>query len=106
MVGVLLIWETIRKGIPAQVDKAHAVAQCVFHAAIRVKTAGVPGLSTLMDALVLKQVRAHTGGRLQYVSSGSANLSTDTQKFMKAALVTILQGASCKQLHIPLMTDL
>ena len=94
MVGVPLVWETIRKGILGQVGKMPAVAQGMFHAAVRIKAAGIPGLSALADALVLKKVRVQTGGRLRYVLSGSANLSTDTQKFMKAALVTILQGAS------------
>jgi long-chain acyl-CoA synthetase len=107
MVGVPLIWEMIRKGILGQVEKMPAVAKGAFHAAVRVKMAGIPGLSAVADSLVLKKVKAQTGGRLRYVLSGSANLSTDTQKFMKAALVTILQGASLKDLnrttfHLPL----
>ena len=93
MVGVPAIWEMIRKGILSQVEKMPAVARLAFHAALGVKMAGVPGLSALADSLVLTKVRAQTGGRLRYALSGSANLSTDTQKFMKAALVTILQGA-------------
>jgi long-chain acyl-CoA synthetase len=97
MVGVPLIWEMIRKGILSQVEKMPIVARWPFHAALRVKMAGIPGLSAVADSLVLKKVKAQTGGRLRYALSGSANLSTDTQKFMKAALVTILQGTPPKQ---------
>ena len=97
MVGVPLIWETIRKGILSQVEKMPTVAKGAFHAALSVKMAGIPGLSAVADSLVLKKVKAQTGGRLRYVLSGSANLSTDTQKFMKAALVTILQGEPLKR---------
>lgn len=97
MVGVPLIWEMIRKGILSQVEKMPTVAKGVFHAALSVKMAGIPGLSAVADSLVLKKVKAQTGERLRYVLSGSANLSTDTQKFMKAALVTILQGAPLEQ---------
>ena len=104
MVGVPLIWEMIRKGILSQVDKMPAVAKGAFRAAVGIKMAGIPGLSAVADSVVLKKVKAQTGGRLRYVLSGSANLSKDTQEFMKAALVTILQGASFKQSRISLMT--
>ena len=66
----------------------------------------MPGLSALADALVLKRVSEQTSGHLRYVLSSSANLSTDTQTFMKAALSTVLHGASVKQLRILLMTCL
>ncbi|KAI0791104.1 acetyl-CoA synthetase-like protein [Abortiporus biennis] len=92
MVGVPAVWEQIRKGIMAKVNQGGTIKKNVFSGAMAVKKAGVPGLSQLVDAAVMKQVKTATGGRLRLALSGGAALSRETQEFLTLALVTILQG--------------
>jgi len=92
MVGVPAVWETIRKGIMSKVNQTGGIKKSVFMGSISIKKAGVPGLSQAVDALVLSQVKAQTGGRLRLALSGGAALSRETQEFLSLALVTVLQG--------------
>ncbi|KAF8824666.1 hypothetical protein HHX47_DHR8000422 [Lentinula edodes] len=92
MVGVPAVWETIRKGIVAKVNAGGTVRKSVFNGAMSLKKNGVPVLSQVADSVVLKNVRAATGGRLRITLSGGAALSHETQKFLDTALVMILQG--------------
>ncbi|KAG9090166.1 long-chain fatty acid-CoA ligase [Ceratobasidium sp. 370] len=92
MVGVPAVWETIRKGIMAKVNQTGGIKKSVFMGSISIKKAGVPGLSQAVDAIVLSQVKAQTGGRLRLALSGGAALSRETQEFLSVALVTVLQG--------------
>ena len=92
MIGVPAVWETIRKGIMAKVNQGGTLKKTVFNGAYAVKTAGVPGLSQLVDAAVMKQIKQATGGRLRLALSGGAALSRETQEFLTLALVTMLQG--------------
>jgi long-chain acyl-CoA synthetase len=101
MVGVPAVWETIRKGIIAKVNASPAMRQQVFHGAMTLKKAKIPGLSQLADAVVLRNVRAATGGRLRLALSGGAALSRETQEFLSIALVTILQGTDLDFAFLP-----
>ncbi|TFK48164.1 acetyl-CoA synthetase-like protein, partial [Heliocybe sulcata] len=92
MVGVPAVWETIRKGIVGKINSTGTVKKSVFNGAMTVKRAGVPGLSQIVDNVVLAQVKAATGGRLRFALSGGAALSKETQEFLNLALVTMLQG--------------
>ncbi|KAJ3727394.1 long-chain-fatty-acid-CoA-ligase [Lentinula raphanica] len=92
MVGVPAVWETIRKGIVAKVNAGGAVRKSVFNGAMSLKKNSVPVLAQVADSVVLKNVRAATGGRLRITLSGGAALSHETQKFLDTALVMILQG--------------
>jgi len=92
MVGVPAVWEQIRKGIMAKVNAGGTLKKNVFAGAFAVKKAGVPGLSQLVDAAVMKQIKTATGGRLRLALSGGAALSRETQEFLTVALVTMLQG--------------
>lgn len=92
MVGVPAVWEMIRKGIVGKVASGGSFKQKIFEAAIVIKKAGVPGLSQVVEAAVLAQVKAATGGRLRLAMSGGAALSRHTQEFLNLALVTMLQG--------------
>ncbi|EPQ56009.1 long-chain-fatty-acid-CoA-ligase [Gloeophyllum trabeum ATCC 11539] len=92
MVGVPAVWETIRKGIIGKINSTGTVKKSVFNGAMSVKKAGVPGLSQIVDNVVLAQVKAATGGRLRFALSGGAALSKETQEFLNLALVTMLQG--------------
>lgn len=94
MIGVPAVWETIRKGIMAKVNQGGTLKKTVFNGAYAVKKAGVPGLSQLVDAAVMRQIKQATGGRLRLALSGGAALSRETQEFLTLALVTMLQGRS------------
>ena len=92
MVGVPAVWETIRKGVLAKVNSSGSFKKTLFTGALAVKKAHVPGLSQVVDSVVLSQVKAQTGGRLRLALSGGAALSRETQEFLSLALVTLLQG--------------
>ncbi|EJD43983.1 long-chain-fatty-acid-CoA-ligase [Auricularia subglabra TFB-10046 SS5] len=92
LIGVPAVFEMIRKGIVAQVNKSGPVRKSVFNAGLTIKKANVPGLSQVVDAVVMKAVKEKTGGRLRITMSGGAALSQETQEFLTAALVDVLQG--------------
>ncbi|KAF9074330.1 long-chain-fatty-acid-CoA-ligase [Rhodocollybia butyracea] len=92
MVGVPAVWETIRKGIVAKVNAGGTLRKSVFNGAMSLKRNHVPVLAQVADSVVLKGVRAATGGRLRITLSGGAAISHETQRFLDTALVTILQG--------------
>ena len=92
MVGVPAVWETIRKGIVGKINAGGAVTKSVFNASMKVKKAGIPVLTQVVDSVVLAKVRAATGGRLRIGLSGGAALSRETQQFLTLALVSMVQG--------------
>lgn len=92
MVGVPAVWELIRKGILAKVEAGGAVKKSVFNGALTIKKNKLPLLTSVVDAVVFKQVKEQTGGRLRLALSGGAALSKETQEFLSNALVTVLQG--------------
>ena len=94
MIGVPAVWEMIRKGITAQINKGSQLKKTVFSASMRIKKANIPGLTSVVDTVVLSQIKAATGGRLRLTLSGGAALSRETQEFLCLALVTVLQGKS------------
>lgn len=92
MVGVPAIWETIRKGILTQVNAGGAVKKTIFHGSVKIKKAGVPGLTQLVDSVVLSQIKAATGGKLRLALNGGSAMSRETHEFLNTVLVTVLQG--------------
>ena len=94
MVGVPAVWELIRKGIVAQVNKSGVIRKSMFHGAMSIKRANIPLLKNIVDAVVFSKIREGTGGRLRVALSGGAALSRETQEFLNIALLTIVQGAS------------
>ena len=91
LIGVPQVWETIRKGILTKVNGGGAIRK-VFHGAMAAKMGEWPLLSGIADSVVLSSVRVATGGRLRLALSGGAALSKETQEFLSAALVPLLQG--------------
>lgn len=89
MVGVPAVWEQIRKGIVGKVKEGGK--ERIFNTAMTIKKSSTI-LGHVADAVVFKQVRQATGGRLRYALSGGAAISKDTQDFLQTALVTMLQG--------------
>ena len=92
MVGVPAIWETIKKGVLAQVNQGGAIKKAVFNGSLRIKRNKIPILSQVVDSVVMSQVRAATGGRLRIALSGGAPLSSETHEFLNLTILTVLQG--------------
>ncbi len=92
MVGVPAVWELIRKGILAQINKSGTIRKSMFNGAMSIKKANVPALKSVVDSVVFSKIREGTGGRLRVALSGGAALSRETQEFLTVALVTLIQG--------------
>ncbi|KAJ9101063.1 hypothetical protein QFC21_003281 [Naganishia friedmannii] len=92
LAGVPAVWESIRKGILAKVDKAGAIKKALFNQALKLHASGIPGMSALTDAIVFNTVKAQTGGRLRICLSGGGSLSPSTQSFVTNSLSLLVQG--------------
>ena len=92
MVGVPVFWETIRKGILTKANADGSFEKSKFHKAVWVKK-NLPVFSPLADKTVLSEIQAASGGRLRIAISTGAAISQETQKFLSAALVTVIQGS-------------
>jgi long-chain acyl-CoA synthetase len=92
MIGVPAVWETIRKGILGQVNAGGALKKGIFNGSVKIKKAGIPGLSQVVDSVVLSQIKAATGGRLRVALSGGSAMSRETQEFLSLVLMNIVQG--------------
>ena len=92
MVGVPAIWETIKKGILAQINQGGVIKKAVFNGSLKIKKNRIPLLSQIVDSVVMSQVRAATGGRLRLAVSGGAPISSETHEFLNLTVLTVLQG--------------
>lgn len=96
MVGVPAVWELIRKGIVAKVEKSGGLKKGIFNKALGAKQFArdykIPGLSGLTDKVVFNAVKAQTGGRLKIALSGGGSISASTQEFISNAVVQLIQG--------------
>ena len=92
MIGVPAIWETIKKGVLAQVNHGGFVKKAVFNGSLRIKRSKIPILTQVVDSVVMSKVRAATGGRLRLALSGGAPLSSETHEFLNLTILTVLQG--------------
>ncbi|KAF9359580.1 long-chain fatty acid-CoA ligase [Mortierella sp. AD094] len=96
MAGVPAVWETIRKGVLAQVNKGSPLVQSIFNAAMNAKAwcmdNNLGAVTGIFDTVVFNKVRQQTGGRLRYTLSGGAPISEETQRFLSTALCPVLQG--------------
>jgi long-chain acyl-CoA synthetase len=94
MTGVPQVWESIRKGVVANVAKASPTAQAMFQHALSTKSwlmkRNLP--SAWLDKLVFNKVKEQVGGRLRFGLSGGAPLALETQDFLSSALAPILGG--------------
>ncbi|KAI8098295.1 uncharacterized protein B0P05DRAFT_482680 [Gilbertella persicaria] len=98
MAGVPAVWEKIKKGVEAKLEKQHWAVKKTFDAAVEMKWRllqffGKPNsLTDAYDAILFGPIRDVTGGRLQYGVSGGAPVSFETQKFITSTLCYMLQG--------------
>lgn len=95
MVGVAAVWESVRKGIMAQVDKLPPLTQKVFwagyYAKLKMKKYHIPG-GDLLGNILFKKIREATGGHLRYVLNGGSPLSRDAQEFVTTLICPMLIG--------------
>jgi long-chain acyl-CoA synthetase len=95
LVGVPAVFETVKKGILAQLSKANFVARNLFWGGMTAKAfllaAGLPGAGVL-DAVVFKKIKDATGGRLRILMNGGGPIAKDTLKFISYAIAPMISG--------------
>ncbi|KAK0124186.1 long-chain fatty acid-CoA ligase [Cadophora gregata] len=95
LVGVPAVWETVKKGIIANVDHGGTVMKSAFWSAFYAKRAltssGIPG-GKLLDALVFNKVKDATGGRLRVCLTSAAPISKETQEFISIAIAPLISA--------------
>lgn len=95
LVGVPAVFETVKKGILAQLNKASFVVKNMFWGAMAAKQFllqnGLPG-SGVLDAVVFKKLREATGGRLRILMNGGGPIAKDTLKFISYAIAPMISG--------------
>uniref|UniRef100_A0A093VZ95 Long-chain-fatty-acid--CoA ligase 1 n=1 Tax=Talaromyces marneffei PM1 TaxID=1077442 RepID=A0A093VZ95_TALMA len=95
LVGVPAVFETVKKGILTQLNKASFVAKNMFWGALSAKQFlmqnHLPG-SGVLDAVVFKKLREATGGRLRLLMNGGGPIAKDTLKFISYAIAPMISG--------------
>ncbi|KAH8690803.1 putative fatty acid activator Faa4 [Talaromyces proteolyticus] len=95
LVGVPAVFETVKKGILANVGKASFLARNIFWGSISAKAFllgnGLPG-SGILDAVAFKKIKDATGGRLRLLMNGGGPISKDTLKFISYAIAPMISG--------------
>ncbi len=104
MTSVPRLFERIRNGVIANVEKQPAARQKVFALALKAgkrwlterERGRVSIITKLMyasaDALVFSKIRELTGGRLRFFVSGGGALAPDVKEFFTMLGMTILEG--------------
>ncbi|KAK4554520.1 long-chain fatty acid-CoA ligase [Recurvomyces mirabilis] len=100
LVGVPAVWETVKKGIQAKVEKMNPIVKNMFWGAFTAKSflmanSYVPlsGVSTsLMDSVVFKKIQEATGGRLRITMNGGGPVAKDTQRFISMCIAPMIIG--------------
>ncbi|KAH6618147.1 hypothetical protein B0J18DRAFT_272587 [Chaetomium sp. MPI-SDFR-AT-0129] len=96
MVGVPQIWETVKKGIEANVHAAGPLTRTLFHTALSLKSFlvshNLPHLASILDHTVFSRVRAVTGGRLRFIVNGASGIAHPTLHFMSLVIAPMLSG--------------
>ncbi|CRG91424.1 long-chain acyl-CoA synthetase [Talaromyces islandicus] len=95
LVGVPAVFETVKKGILTQLNKANFIARNLFWGGMTAKAfllgTGLPGAGVL-DAFVFKKIKEATGGRLRILMNGGGPISKDTLKFISYAIAPMISG--------------
>ncbi|KAF4215348.1 hypothetical protein CNMCM8980_006797 [Aspergillus fumigatiaffinis] len=99
LVGVPAVWESVKKGVLNNLNKASFLVRGLFWGAMSAKTFlmtnGFPGASTgasILDAVVFRKLKEATGGRLRIVMNGGGPVSKETQKFLSMAIAPMISG--------------
>jgi len=95
LVGVPAVWETVKKGVIANVDRGGSITKAAFWSAFNAKrvlvSSGLPG-GKLLDALVFNKVKAATGGRLRICLTSAAPISKETQEFISISIAPLISA--------------
>jgi long-chain acyl-CoA synthetase len=94
MAGVPKVWESIKAGALAKVNKAGAVAKFLIGVAVRMKAFGAKHYrKTPLFNVLLKKFKATTGGNLKACLSGGGAISAEVQEWVRTALdAPLVQG--------------
>lgn len=101
LVGVPAVWETVKKGIIAKVNKLNPISKNMFWGAMSTKTflmanssyMPLSGLGTsILDNVVFKKIQEATGGRLRICLNGGGPIAKDTQRFISMAIAPMISG--------------
>ncbi|KAF9432870.1 long-chain fatty acid-CoA ligase [Entomortierella beljakovae] len=115
MAGVPVIWERIRKGIIAKVNKMSFPIRTLFFASINTKWAILQAtgsenvITRMIDSIVFSQVKDLTGGHLRMALTGGAGISDETHRFLQAVLCFVVSGygltevCGCASITLPSM---
>ncbi|KAF9579774.1 long-chain fatty acid-CoA ligase [Lunasporangiospora selenospora] len=98
MAGVPTIWERIRKGILAEVNKMSFPLRTVFFAALSTKWAIVQAtgseniVTNMIDSMVFSKAKELVGGRLRLTLTGGAGISDETHRFLSMVMCYVIAG--------------
>ncbi|QSZ37564.1 hypothetical protein DSL72_008662 [Monilinia vaccinii-corymbosi] len=95
LVGVPSVWETVKKGVLANVNKRGPIVRKFFWGAFYTKRMlskiGLPG-SSLLDQIFFNKVKQATGGRLRFCLNGAGPISQQTQEFISLTITPMISG--------------
>jgi len=94
MVGVPLIWDTIKKGVEDKVGKQGCIAGWIVQTAFSGRAFGHNhGRATPLMNLLLKKLYNNFGGRMKLGITGGGPISADVQQFISVAMgFPLIQG--------------
>ncbi|KAG0361372.1 hypothetical protein BG005_008520 [Podila minutissima] len=98
MAGVPTIWERIRKGILAEVNKQSFPIRTLFFAALNTKWAIVQAtgsenfVTSMIDSYMFGKARELVGGRLRLSLTGGAGISDETHRFLSMVMCYVISG--------------
>ncbi|PWA00690.1 hypothetical protein BB558_000134 [Smittium angustum] len=94
MIGVPLVWDTIRAGIYYELEKLSWTKSKIFHFCSflrpKLEQFGIPTL--ILDKYIFGKVKSVTGGKLRFAITGGAPISNTTQELLSATLCPVIQG--------------
>ncbi|KPM42969.1 Long-chain-fatty-acid--CoA ligase 1 [Neonectria ditissima] len=95
MAGVPQVWESIRKGVMANLDTSSPFVKTLFWTAFSLKSFltrnKLPG-SGILDGLVFSKVRKLAGGRLRFAINGASGIADGTKEFLSLVLAPVIIG--------------
>lgn len=92
------IWERIRKGMLAEVNKQSFPIRTLFFAALNTKWAIVQAtgsenfVTNMIDNVAFSKARELVGGRLRLTLTGGAGISDETHRFLSMVMCYVISG--------------
>lgn len=95
LIGIPAVWESIKKGVIANVDRGGWAVKTLFWSAFYAKrfllAYRLPG-AAFLDSVVFHRVKEATGGRLKFCLNGAAPIAKHTQEFISLAITPMING--------------